>query len=191
MAVVRSHAARRVVLVACCIALAFAGGCARAKNVPAEEPSSTVVPVNQAPVERLPSSTPKQAVAAYLSAAADAYFSLETSVVAPYVTEEQEVREDAYVELNRQQGQALEMELAAFSVLAADNPSVQATTAAVRTSETWRWRYWSLATRKPSTAWATTTYQVQYALERRGSGWLVARAKVVSQSGDTTPTPLP
>jgi hypothetical protein len=149
------------------------------------------MPISEAPVQRLPSSTPKQAVAAYLSAAADAYFSLETSIVAPYVTEEQEVREDAYIELNRQEGRALEMDMTAFVVLAADAPSVDATSAVVRTNETWRWRHWSLAERAPSTQWANTVYEVEYGLARSGSGWLVARTKVLSQSGDTTPAPLP
>lgn len=191
MALVRSRVIRLVVCVVCCAALAVAAGCARAKNVPAREPTSGVLPIGDAPVERLPSSTPKQAVTAYLSAAAEAYYSLETSIVAPYVTEEQEVREDAYIELNRQQGQALEMDLTAFSVLSADSPSAETTSATVRTSEAWRWRYWSLSTRQPSTDWADTTYEVEYLLSRRSGGWLVAHTKVLSQSGDATPTPLP
>jgi hypothetical protein len=149
------------------------------------------MPIDEKPVERLPSSTPKQAVTAYLAAVPEAYFSLETSIVAPYVTDEQEVREDAYIELNRQEGRALEMQMTAFAVLAADEPSEAATSAVVRTNETWRWRYWSLAKRAPSTQWANTVYQVEYGLARSGTGWLVARTKVLSQSGDTTPAPLP
>lgn len=170
-------------------------GCARARHAPSTpetptEATSGALPPIQA-VERIPSSTPKQAVTAYLSAIPEAYFSLEVTAVAPFVTERQEVREDSYIELNRQEGKALEMTLLSYRVLEAPEPSDDGTSAVVRTDETWRWRYWDVQTRKPSTGWATTTYRMEYSVERHGSGWLVAGTKILEQSGDTSPTPLP
>lgn len=191
MRIVERRPIRWLLCAACCAVLILAAGCARAKNIPPTQTVEPAMPIGEGPVQRVPSSTPKQAVTAYLAAASGAYFSLEASIIAPYVTEEQEVREDAYIQLNRQEGRALEMEMTAFTVLMADEPSVDATSAVVRTKESWRWRYWSLADRAPSTQWADTVYEVEYGLERSGNGWLVARTKVLSQSGDTTPTPLP
>ncbi|MCX8007699.1 MAG: hypothetical protein N3B11_06255 [Coriobacteriia bacterium] len=166
-------------------------GCARARNVPEDETTQGVLPIGERPVQRVPSSTPKQAVTSYLAAIPDAYYSLEVTVVAPFVTERQEVREDAYIELNRQKGQALEMQLVAFQVLQDADPSTDATMAVIRTAEAWRWRYWGLSSRQPSTKWVTTRYEVEYSLERMGRGWLVASTRVVAQSGETTPAPLP
>ncbi|MDI6712477.1 MAG: hypothetical protein QMD96_04485 [Anaerosomatales bacterium] len=171
-------------------------GCARARHAPSRpetptEATSGALPPIQA-VERIPSSTPKQAVTAYLAAAPEAYFSLEVTVVAPFVTERQEVREDAYIELNRQEGRALEMALTSFLVVDEPvAPSEDETSAIVRTQERWRWRYWDIMARRPSTEWATTTYRMEYTVERHGTGWLVASSKVLEQSGDTSPTPLP
>ncbi len=171
-------------------------GCARARHAPStpEEPgeaTSGALPPIQA-VERIPSSTPKQAVTAYLAAVPEAYFSLEVTVVAPFVTERQEVREDAYIELNRQQGKALEMTLVSFLVVDEPvAPSGDEASSVVRTEERWRWRYWDIVARRPSTEWAMTTYRMEYTVERHGTGWLVASSKVLQQSGDTSPTPLP
>lgn len=184
------------VLVAVLFATTFSG-CARARFTPmepgasTEDATGTLLPPIEA-VERIPSSTPRQAVIAYLAAIPEAYLSLEVTMVAPFVTERQEVREDAYIELNRQGGKALEMTLASFRVV--DEivaPSRDETSAVVRTQEQWRWRYWDLRARKPSTEWATTTYRMEYTLSRSGAGWLVAATKVLEQSGETSPAPLP
>lgn len=190
----RTHSVITIIVVA--IFAATVSGCARARHAPTtpEQPddatSGTLPPIQA--VERIPSSTPKQAVTAYLSAVPEAYFSLEVTVVAPFVTERQEVREDAYIELNRQQGKALEMTLVSFLVVDEPAaPSADETSSVVRTEEQWRWRYWDIRTRRPSTEWAKTAYRMEYTVERRGAGWLVANTKVLEQSGDTSPTPLP
>jgi len=190
----RAHRLAVVLLVAFTLASVL-GGCARARHAPvapatpAESTPAAFPPIES--VERIPSSTPKQAVTAYLSAIPEAYLSLEVTVVAPFVTERQEVREDSYIQLNRQEGRALEMALVSYRVLEAAEPSADASSAVVRTEEQWRWRYWDIRSRKPATAWARTTYRMEYSLSREGSGWLVASSKVLEQSGDTSPTPLP
>ncbi|MEN6431057.1 MAG: hypothetical protein ABFC80_09505 [Coriobacteriales bacterium] len=143
----------------------------------------------QVPAAR-PSPTPEKAVEAFLTIAARSYYSLDSTMVAPYVTPDQWVREDAYIQLNLMQNQAIEMKLEDFSATQGAPSSAEATTATVRTREVWRWRYWDLVTRKPKTEWAKTGYSMLYTLERVGSGWLVASTKVLEQSGDTSPTVL-
>lgn len=185
-------------IIAAVLVAASASGCARARHAlvtpatpeaPGESTAGALPPIES--VERIPSSTPKQAVTAYLSAIPEAYLSLEVTVVAPFVTDRQEVREDSYIQLNRQEGKALEMALVSYRVLEAAEPSADASEAIVLTEEQWRWRYWDIRSRKPATAWAQTTYRMEYSLAREGSGWLVAGSKIVAQSGDTSPTPLP
>ncbi len=173
-------------------------GCARAKNISPSTPDEGTSAVTPAPdpfedirIASKPSTEPIDAVRAYLRAVHDAYFSLESSMVAPFVAERQWVREDAYIQLNVNEGRAIEMTLDEFLVMQAAAPGAEATSTEVTTEERWRWRYWGIETRRPSTAWATTHYRMLYTLARAGTGWVVADTQVLEQSGETTPTPLP
>ena len=182
-----------VLVLVCTFTLALSG-CARARNT---APSGPVVETTASVLEPTstltpkPSATPEAAVAAYLGIVQDAYFSLDSTLVAPFVTEGQWVREDAYIQLNLTQNQAMEMNLLEFKVTAQPSFSVESTSVALDASEHWQWRYWDLKTRKPKDEWVETTYSVRYTLERLDGGWLVGQTKVLEQSGDETPTSTP
>jgi hypothetical protein len=127
---------------------------------------------------------PEQAVVDYLGAISVAYYSLESSAVAGFVTEEQWVREDAYIELNRVNNEALEMQLVAYST-ASPVLSEDSTAATMQTRETWRFRIWDLKTRQPAEEWSRAEYTMSYTLTLADTGWLVA-AKDVLESSETT-----
>lgn len=128
---------------------------------------------------------------AYLGIVSQAYYSLDSTLVAQYVTDGQWVREDAYIQLNLVQNQAIEMDLLSFNVTSPAAPSVDDTATTLVTAERWKWRYWDLKTRQPKTNWAETSYSVEYVLARQNEGWLVDRTRVIDQSGETTPAPVP
>ena len=167
-------------------------GCARAKN-PSQvspqvaEPTASVDATT--PLAPIAAATPEAAVVQYLGVVSQAYYSLDSTLVAPYVTADQWVREDAYMQLNLTQNQAIEMTLLTFEVTAA--PSTESSATTLDTEERWRWRYWNLKSRNPKTDWAETGYSVRYTLARQGGGWLVDGTEVLEQSGETSPTPLP
>lgn len=181
-----------VLAVAVVAVLVFSlSGCARARNqatpVPASVPTQSVDPAN---VPK-PSATPEAAVVAYLGIVQQAYYSLDSTAVVPYVTAEQWVREDAYIQLNLTQNQAMQMNLITFEVTKQPSPSAEATSVMLDSAEHWQWRYWDLKSRNPKTGWADTRYSVRYTLERLDSGWLVGGTEVLEQSGEMTPTPVP
>lgn len=175
-----------------CVLASASAGCARAKNPPTAGISEATATVEStATLAPQPAATPEEAVVAYLGIVRKAYYSLDSTLVAPFVTSGQWVREDAYIQLNLTQNQAIEMQLLSFSVTAQPVSSAEATSVTLDTSENWNWRYWDLKTRKPKTEWVETGYSVRYTLARQGTGWLVDGTKVLEQSGETTPTPAP
>jgi len=182
---------RLVALVLLFVALTASTGCARAKNAPVDPAPVASSTETETPPAPRPSATPEAAVVAYLGIVQDAYYSLDSTLVAPFVTEGQWVREDAYIQLNLTQNQAMEMNLLAFKVTAQPSLSAESTSAALDASERWQWRYWDLKTRKPKDDWVETTYSVRYTLERFDGGWLVGQTKVLEQSGDATSTSTP
>lgn len=186
----------RLLLTAALVGLLLAGaGCARATNrqpatpAPAPEPTASVNAT--AGAEYQPAKNPESAVVAYLGIVTRAYYSLDSTLVAAYVTDGQWVREDAYIQLNLVQNQAIEMNLVSFKVTSPAAPSAEDTAATLVTAEAWKWRYWDLKTRQPKTEWADTSYSVEYTLARQGEGWLVDRTRVIDQSGETTPAATP
>lgn len=187
----RNHRSPLLVIVALALMLG-AAGCARAKNAPQvspQVPEPTASVDATAPVGPIAAATPEAAVVQYLRVVSQAYYSLDSTLVAPYVTADQWVREDAYMQLNLTQNQAIEMTLLEFGVTAP--PSTDSSTTTLETRERWRWRYWDLKTRNPKTDWAETGYSVRYTLAFQGGGWLVDGTEVLEQSGETSPTLLP
>ena len=180
-----------IIVVVCVLAVASAG-CARAKNSPVGNlPEATATTEPTAALAPQPAATPEAAVVAYLGIVRKAYYSLDSTLVAPYVTADQWVREDAYIQLNLTQNQAIEMQLLSFSVTAQPAASAEASSVTLDTDEKWNWRYWDLKTRKPKTEWVETGYSVRYTLVRQGTGWLVDGTQILEQSGEMTPTPVP
>lgn len=175
-----------------CVLAAASAGCARAKNQPVPDiPEATATVEPTATLAPQPAATPEAAVVAYLGIVRKAYYSLDSTLVAPYVTADQWVREDAYIQLNLTQNQAIEMQLLSFSVTAQPAVSAETSSVTLDTDEKWNWRYWDLKTRKPKTEWVETGYSVRYTLARQGTGWLVDGTQILEQSGEMTPTPVP
>ncbi|MHB1340759.1 MAG: hypothetical protein ACYC77_01940 [Coriobacteriia bacterium] len=189
------HVFGRALLLAALVLLVTAAGCARATSRQPVTPTSTTESTpsvnTMVGVEHLPAATPEGAVVAYLGIVSRAYYSLDSTLVAQYVTDGQWVREDAYIQLNLVQNRAIEMNLLTFQVTAQAVSSAEDTATTLVTAESWKWRYWDLKTRKPKTAWADTSYSVEYTLARQGEGWIVDRTRVIDQSGETTPALTP
>lgn len=183
---------RATICFAMCLLIATSAGCARAKN-PAvlDVPGATTTVESTGTLAPQPAATPEAAVVAYLGIVRAAYYSLDSTLVAPFVTPGQWVREDAYIQLNLTQNQAIEMQLLSFSVTAQPAVSTEASSVTLDTSEGWNWRYWDLKTRNPKTEWVETGYSVRYILARQGAGWLVDGTQILDQSGEMTPTPAP
>ncbi len=114
---------------------------------------------------------PEAAVRSYLDWTSLAFRMANSTLSTHTHTPYQEVRVDSYIELNRQQGRGIEQRLSAFTAGLAS--SVEGT-ALVAASETWRYRYFSLATLEYVSPVHTASYEVTYTVLRQPDGrWLV------------------
>lgn len=165
----------RILLILSCAfcAVLFVAGCSG--NSGAEDSSAGTVgaPVPPVHVNR---STPEGAVQAYLDGITFTYRMANSNAASDTMTAYEYVRVDAYVELNRQQGRALEQMLTAFEVrdTLAGEP-----TATVTTYEEWAYHYFSVETMKYVSDKTTASYDADYTVLKQDDGlWLVDKVDV-------------
>lgn len=159
-----------ILSVALCAALLLAG-CAR-PEVAVETVGEPRLPA------RVDRSTPEGAVRAYLDGISYAYRMANSSAATDTMTPYEHVRVDAYVELNRQEGRALEQELTVFEVRGQESTDATAT---VATYEEWVYRYFSIDTLEYLSEEATASYEATYTvLWQPDSLWLVDKVDVTT-----------
>lgn len=142
-------------------------------NSAAESVGTVGPPRPPAHVDR---STPEGAVRAYLDGITFTYRMANSDAASDTMTPYEYVRVDAYVELNRQQGRALEQELTAFEVR---NIITGEPTATVATQEEWAYRYFSVDSMEYTSQETTAAYDVNYTVIRQQDDlWLVDRVAV-------------
>jgi len=146
----------------------------------AAQPSSDGVgaPLTKVVVPPAPDlSAPIPAVRSYLDWVTLSYrmanSDLSTHTMEPY----EGVRVDSYIQLNREKGQGLEQQLTSFAPV---EQSRTDTAAVVTAAESWRYRYFSLKTRRYLTAWYTARYETTYSLIATQGVWLVAKVEATA-----------
>jgi len=150
------------------------GGGAQRPGVNAD-PSLGPGPYDTPPAPDL--STPASAVRSYLDWVTLAYRLANPSLVQEVCTPAEAVRVDAYVELNRQEGQAIEQHLEVFEVR---ETRTMETTAAVVTYEEWRYRYFTLDAVEYVGRQLEASYDATYTVLRLGDGrWRVDAVEAV------------
>lgn len=156
---------RAVMLLAALAFLVALGGCGPAPASP-ERVGDPVVP---APPDL---TTPEKAVTSYLSWTTFAYRMANSDIASKAVEPYELVRVDSYIALNREQGnKGLDQTLAAFKIR---GRSQDGTHTLVATSETWDYRYFSLADLSYMTPKYTTRYEATYTVAQfPESDWLV------------------
>ncbi len=115
-------------------------------------------------------SAPEPAVRSYLDWVSFAYRMANSEIPVDTMTGNQYVRVDAYIELNRQNGEGLEQELVDFE---AHDVSEEATSAVVTAREEWRFRYFNLDTLRYTSERERAEYETVYALVLEDGRWLV------------------
>jgi hypothetical protein len=135
-------------------------------------PQSALGEKAKAPVPpgHLDLATPEQAVVAYLKTISYAYRLANSSIALPTMTDNESVRVDSYVELNREASRTIEQELLSFRV---KSVKIAAKTATVTAAESWRYRYIDIKTRRYRGPEHVAKYDTVYKLARSKKGWLV------------------
>lgn len=183
--------------IACALALVLAvaalSGCSPAGKSPSGKDTATRsedLTAGEFP-ERTPTSpqappppmlrSPKSAVYSYLVWISYAYRVLDSNVATMAFSEYEEVRVNSYVELNRQEGRAIDQRLLSFDV---KQVRTKGDTATVSAAEAWRYRYIDIK----SGDYASPAYDVSYdttytVVKVKGKGWLVDRVAVAPRGG--------
>lgn len=171
-------APRRVGLVLVCGLLLGAlalglSACAASSSTPGGTPG---VDIARAPVEPAPwdLSTPETAVRSYLDWVSFSYRMANSEIPTATMTPGEFVRVDAYIQLNRTEGKALEQTLESIETTLV---SEDTTSAIVTARETWAYQYFSLETLGYLTDAARESYETTYTLVREPLGWLVDRVE--------------
>lgn len=153
-------------------AVLFAAGCSgNAKT--SEEPGTVGPPRPPMHVDR---TTPESAVRAYLDSITYTYRMANSAAATDTMTDYEYVRVDAYVELNRQEGRALEQTLTVFEVR---DITGQEPTITVATYEEWAYRYFSVEDLTYLSDETTATYDAHYTVLKQPDGlWLVDEVAV-------------
>lgn len=115
-------------------------------------------------------SRPESAVYSYMLWISHAYVRQDSVLASQTFDPFEEVRVDAYIQYNKEQGKALRQEpteLAVKSVKTVENTST------VVASETWRYRYIDAKTGKFATPVLTASYDSTYTLVKLDRGWVV------------------
>ncbi len=132
------------------------------------------VPVSPAPRDM---STPEAATVSYLEWVSYAYVMADPEAPVATMTAEEAVRVDAYIQLNRMNGQGIHQTLESFAVSSLEQGPAGATVAA---RESWRYRYFLLETLEYTGEWLTASYDATYTLVPGPEGWLVDRVDVTA-----------
>ncbi|MDH4140014.1 MAG: hypothetical protein OEV43_05520 [Coriobacteriia bacterium] len=123
-------------------------------------------------------STPGSAVRSYLDWVSYAYRTAESDVASHTMTPWEGVRVDSYIELNRQDGRAIEQSLTLFEVRSLEAAENTATLAAY---EEWDYRYFSLQTGEYVSEPLEASYDSTYTVVLQPDGrWLVDKVEVTA-----------
>ncbi len=124
--------------------------------------------------------TPEESVRTYLEYVTLAYRMANSEATTRTATDYENVRIDAYIELNREKGQGIEQRLLSF---ASGVPSSTADTATVTAKETWEYRYFDLRTLAYVSEPTKASYDATYTVVRQPDGrWLVDAVKAEPRS---------
>jgi hypothetical protein len=134
---------------------------------PPDVSGSPATPVEPAPPDF---ATPESAVTTYLDWITYAYRIADSDVATAVMTPWEHVRVDSYIELNRQQGRAIDQELLLFEVRSSESEDGTAT---VAVREEWTYRYFSLETGDYISEPLTASYDTTYTVVREDERWLV------------------
>lgn len=122
--------------------------------------------------------TPEAAVRSYLSYITLAYYILDSDVATQTLTPEEEVRVNSYVQLNKEQGRAIDQTLTDFKI---EDVRSQGDTATVTVEEAWEYRYIDFVEKKYSSPKYEVEYQTTYTVTRDDDGlWRVAKVQAVA-----------
>ena len=130
-----------------------------------ENPGPPVVPADP------DLSTPESAVAAYLDWISYAYRTADSEVATAVMTPYELVRVDSYIELNRQEGVALDQELLKIDIV--DSNIRDEDDSFVSAHEEWEYRYFSISEGIYTTDRTEVQYDTFYSLRLEGDDWLV------------------
>lgn len=115
--------------------------------------------------------TPEAATRSYLEWVSFAYRMANSEIATPVMTAEEWVAVDAYVQLNRQEGRAIEQSLVSFEVR---SQSAETTSAVLAAREEWLYRYFSVDTFEYQSEPIRASYETTYTLVQEPRGWIVA-----------------
>jgi hypothetical protein len=115
-------------------------------------------------------SAPLPSIRSYLAWSAFAYRMANSDIASRTMTPYEGVRIDSFIQLNREQGRGIEQQLIEFKPVEVGLASDVATYTA---TETWRYRYFSLETKRYLTPWYTTSYNTTYSVVATEGVWLV------------------
>lgn len=155
---------RRLPLLILLLAALTLPGCGRAPAAVAGQVGRPALP---GPLDL---TTPGAAVRTYLGYTSFAYRVADSDVASRAATEDEGVRVDSYVELNRQKGQGIEQRLVRFALR---SETAEGTRAVVAASEEWRYRYFSLTSLAYTSPAYAVSYDTTYTLVKERRGWLV------------------
>lgn len=158
-------------ITAAVFALMLVAGCSNADSV---KDSSAIVGAAWTPAE-MDLSTPESAVRSYLAAISFAYRTGNSEDASAAMTPYEGVRVDSYIQLNVQEGRAIEQTLTAFDVLEA---SGEEPTVTVSADESWVYRYFSLSDGSYESEELTAAYRTQYTVVKTGGIWQVDKVQV-------------
>lgn len=143
-------------------------------DAPAPDAGTVGSPVLPAPRDL---STPEAATISYLEWVSYSYLMADPEIPIATMTPQEAVRVDAYIQLNRMNGQGIHQMLESFAVTsAAENP----TGATIAARESWRYRYFLLETLEYTGEWVEASYDATYTLVPGPEGWLVDRVDVTA-----------
>jgi hypothetical protein len=116
-------------------------------------------------------STPKTAVLTYLDYTSFAYRMVNSDLASAVASPYEGVRVDSYIELNREKDRGIEQQLMTFTQR---SESKVATTVLLAVREDWKYRYFSLTTKRYTTPMYDASYDTTYTLVKRPQGgWYV------------------
>jgi hypothetical protein len=173
------------------LGLAAAGGCsgpngsAKTGTNASSETTPGQFPAEKPAPAKLPAppdlADPTKAVASYLDWTSYAYRILDSDVASMTFDPSEEVRVNSYVELNRQQGRAIDQRLLLFQLGGVASAGATATVAA---KEQWAYRYVDTKTGTYSSPVLTASYDTTYTVVKNASGvWVVAKVDATSVGG--------
>lgn len=122
--------------------------------------------------------TPDSAVRSYIDWVSFSYRMANSEIPTATMTADEGVRVDSYIQLNRIDGKGIEQQLDSLEVTSV---SEEASSAVVCAQETWKYRYFSLATLEYLSEPLSASYETTYTLVLDTNGWLVDHVEATAR----------